>query len=116
MTKQRDDQKAQAGDLRTQLGKVTDQYKTATDRIRSLSDEKAQTGDEAAHYATLVVMSQNVTAGMDLCIKDLQKLQTYLVDFDSYDSASLLNYARQINSGCNQARADSEALSKKLAG
>lgn len=123
MTKQRDEQSAQIDDLksevtdlRNQLGDVTADYNTATGRIRSLSDEKAQTGDEAAYYATLVAMSQNVTEGMDLCIDNLQQLQTYLVNFDSYDSTALINYAREINSGCNQAKADSEALSRKLAG
>lgn len=116
MTKQRDGQKAEIEDLKTQLADVTVEYKTANDRIRSLSNEKARTGDEAAYYATLVAMSQNVTEGMDMCIDNLQQLQTYLVNYDSYEAVSLLNYARQINSGCNQARADSEALSRKLAG
>lgn len=123
MTKQRDEQrvqiddlKSQVTDLRSQLGNVTAEYNTAAGRIRSLSDEKAQTGDEAAYYATLVAMSQNVTEGMDLCIDNLQQLQTYLVNFDSYDSTALINYAREINSGCNQAKADSDALSRKLAG
>lgn len=123
MTKQRDEQKvqidelkSQAGDLRSQVGNVTAEYETATGRIRSLSDEKAQTGDQAAYYATLVAMSQNVTEGMDVCIDNLQQLQTYLVNFDSYDATALINYAREINTGCDQARADSEALSRKLAG
>ncbi|TPV49445.1 hypothetical protein FJ661_16045 [Pseudarthrobacter phenanthrenivorans] len=116
MTKQRDDQVAKVEDLKDQLGDMTSEYKTANERVRSLSDEKAQTGDEAAYYATLVAMSQNVTEGMDMCIDNLQQLQTYLVNYDSYEPASLLSYAREINSGCNQARADSEALSRKLAG
>lgn len=123
MTKQRDQQRVQIEDLKSdvsdlgnQLDNVTAEYNTATGRIRSLSDEKAQTGDEAAYYATLVAMSQNVTEGMDLCIDNLQQLQTYLVNFDSYDSTAVIDYAREINSGCNQAKADSEALSRKLTG
>jgi hypothetical protein len=116
MTKQRDGLKVQAGDLQTKLSDMTTQFNTATDRIRSLSNEKAQAGDDAAFLATLVAMSQKVTVGMDSCIKDLQKLQTYLVNSASYDTTSLISYARQINSGCDQVRADSDALSKKLAG
>lgn len=134
MTKQRDDLKidaqelqnkldgvnSQLADTQKQLDGVTSDYNTATDRVRSLADEKAQVGDAAASMATsmanLVTMSQGVTEEMDACIKDLQKLQTYLVDFSSYDSDALITYARQINEGCNKARADSEELSRKLAG
>lgn len=130
MTKQRDDLKidaqelqnrldgvnSQLADTQKQLDGVTSDYNTATDRVRSLADEKAQVGDAAASMATLVAMSQGVTEEMDACIKDLQKLQTYLVDFSSYDPDALITYARDINEGCNKARADSEALSTKLAG
>lgn len=130
MTKQRDDLKidaqelqnrldgvnSQLADTQKQLDGVTSDYNTATDRVRSLADEKAQVGDEAASMATLVAMSRGVTEEMDACIKDLQELQTYLVDFSSYDSDALITYAREINEGCNKARADSEALSTKLAG
>lgn len=130
MTKQRDNFKSDAQDLQRRLDAVnseladtqeklagvTTDYNTATDRVRSLADEKAQVSDDAALMATLVTMSQGVTAEMDTCIGDLQKLQTYLVDFSSYDSEALITYARQINDGCNKARADSDALSKKLAG
>jgi septal ring factor EnvC (AmiA/AmiB activator) len=130
MTKQRDDLKIEAQELQNrldgvnsqlsdtqkQLDGVTSDFNTATDRVRSLADEKAQVGDDAAYMATLVAMSQGVTEEMDGCIGNLQKLQTYLVDFSSYDSESLIAYATEINAGCNKARADSEALSKKLAG
>ncbi|MBT2519750.1 hypothetical protein [Arthrobacter sp. ISL-28] len=130
MTKQRDDLKIDAQELQNrldgvntklvdtqkQLDGVTSDYNTATDRVRSLADEKAQVGDQAAYMETLVAMSQGVTAEMDGCIGNLQKLQTYLVDFSSYDPEALISYATQINDGCNKARADSDALSKKLAG
>ena len=130
MTKQRDSFKSDAEDLQNRLDAVnseltetqnklagvTTDYNTATDRVRSLADEKAQAGDEAAYMTTLVAMSQGVTEEMDACISDLQKLQTYLVDFSSYAPDALIDYARQINDGCNKARADSDALSKKLAG
>ena len=130
MTKQRDDLKidaqelqnrldgvnSQLADTQKQLDGVTSDYNTATDRVRSLADEKAQVGDEAAYMATLMSMSQGVTAEMDTCISDLQKLQTYLVDYTSYEADALITYARQINEGCNKARANSEELSRKLAG
>jgi septal ring factor EnvC (AmiA/AmiB activator) len=130
MTKQRDSFKSDAQDLQNRLDDVNSQlaetqnnltgvttdYNTATERVRSLADEKAQAGDDAAYMGTLVAMSQGVTEEMDICISDLQKLQTYLVDFSSYDPDDLITYARQINDGCNKARADSDALSKKLAG
>jgi septal ring factor EnvC (AmiA/AmiB activator) len=130
MTKQRDGFKSDAQDLQTRLDDlntqladvqkkldgVTTDYNTATDRVRSLADEKAQAGDEAAYRGTLLTMSQDVTQEMNGCIGNLQKLQTYLVDFSSYDSKSLIAYATDINVGCNKARTNSEELSKKLAG
>jgi len=115
MTKQRNVLNGQLGEIRTQLGDITAKHNEATERIRSLSNEKAQSGDDAAYLATLVILSQQVTSGMDACITDLQGLQKYLVDVDSYDFTALSNYSRSINSGCNQARADSDALSRKLA-
>ena len=103
-------------DLQTKLDDMTTGFNSATDRIRSLADEKAQVGDGAALLAEGLVMSQSVTTQMDTCISDLQKLQTYLVDFRSYDSESLITYARNINDGCNRARQASADLSKKLGG
>jgi chromosome segregation ATPase len=111
-----DDVNSQLSETQKQLDGVTSDYNTVTDRVRSLADEKAQAGDEAAYMGTLVDMSRGVTEGLDGCIGDLQKLQTYLVDFSSYDTQALITYARQINDGCNKARADSDDLSKKLAG
>lgn len=122
MTKQRDGLVSETEDLRNslsdaqnQLASMTTKYNTATDRIRSLSDEKAQVGDEAASLVTLVVMSQKVGQEMDTCISDLQDLQTYLVDHTSYEPASLISYVREVNTNCNQARADSDALTAALA-
>lgn len=121
MTKQRDslvtesqDLRNSLGDAQNQLASMTTKYNTAADRIRSLSDEKAQVGDEAASLATLVVMSQKVGQEMDTCISDLQDLQTYLVDYTSYEAASLINYVREVNTNCDQARAGSEALTEAL--
>lgn len=123
MTVTRDDLKSQVSDLQSQasdlqvkLDEMTTEFNASTDRIRSLSDEKAQVGDNAAVLAEVLVMSQKITFQMDTCIADLQKLQKYLVDFSSYDSKSLMNYAGNINDGCDQARTDSQALSKKLRG
>lgn len=114
MTKERDDLKTQAGDLQTKLGDMTTQYNTATDRIRSLSNEKAQAGDQAALYATFLSMSQQVTREMDTCIKDQQIFSSYLANYRPSDYAAALNSARQADADCNRARADSDALSKKL--
>lgn len=123
MTVNRDDLKSQVSDLQSKtsdlqvkLDDMTTEFNNSTDRIRSLSDEKAQVGDDAALLVEVLALSQNVTFQMDSCITDLQKLQTYLVDFKSYDSTSLIAYAGNINDGCNQARKDSAALSKKLGG
>lgn len=107
---------SESTDLRTKLDQTTTDLNTATDRIRSLSDEKAQVGDSAAFLTEVLIMSQSVTAQMDMCIGDLQKLQIYLVDFQSYDAESLLKYAGGINDGCDKARDDSAALSRKLGG
>lgn len=116
MTKQRDGLKAQAGDLQTKLSDMTTQFNTATDRIRSLSNEKAQVGDQAASLATLVVMSQQVTKEMDLCISDQQNFMSYLANYRASDYTSAMNSARQADTDCNRARADSSALSRKLGG
>jgi len=98
------------------LADMTSKYNAASDRIRSLSNEKAQVGDQAALMAGFVATSHQVTQEMDQCISALQTLEGYLVNARSYDSVSLGNYTQGINKGCNQARADSDALSKKLAG
>jgi septal ring factor EnvC (AmiA/AmiB activator) len=116
MTTQRDGLKVQAGDLQTKLSDMTTQFNTATDRIRSLSNEKAQIGDQAASLATLVVMSQQVTKEMDLCISDQQKFMSYLANYRPSDYASAMNSARQADTDCNRARADSSALSRTLGG
>lgn len=116
MTKQRDGLKAQAGDLQTKLSDMTTQFNTATDRIRSLSNEKAQAGDQAASFATLLAMSQQVTKEMDLCISDQQNFMSYLANYRASEYTSAMNSARQSDTDCNRARADSNALSKKLGG
>lgn len=115
MTKQRDDLNVQAGDLQTKLSDMTTQFNTATDRIRSLSNEKAQVGDQAASLATLVATSQQVTKEMDLCISDQRNFTSYLANHSS-DYTSIMNSARQADTDCNRARADSSALSSKLGG
>ena len=123
MTQQRDAVNGQFASAQSQLSTsqkslsdVTAQYNTASDRIRSLSNEKAQVGDKAALLAELVGLSKTVTGEMDTCISSLQSLEVYLVDFQSYDATSLTSYVRSVNAFCNQARADSDALSRKLAG
>lgn len=116
MTKQRDDLKVEAGDLQTKLSDMTKQFNSATERIRSLSNEKAQVGDQAASLATLVVMSQQVTKEMDLCISDQEHFMSYLANYRASDYTLAMSSARQADADCNRARADSSALSKKLGG
>lgn len=116
MTKDRDDIQAQAADLQAKLGDMTNQYNTASDRIRSLSNEKAQAGDQAAVFATFLAMSQKVTQEMDTCIRDQQIFTSYLANYRPGDYAAALSSARQADSDCNKARADSDALSKELTG
>jgi len=96
------------------LAGVTTQYNQATDRIRSLADEKAQVGDQAAYLAETVVLSDRVTQELDTCVSDLQSLEGYLVNYQAYDSTSLIQYATDINSSCDSARSDNAALAKRL--
>ncbi|MFF2299792.1 hypothetical protein [Arthrobacter sp. NPDC058127] len=116
MTKERDDLKTQAGDLQTKLDDVTSQYNSASDRIRSLSNEKAQAGDQAAVFATFLAMAQQVTREMDTCIRDQQIFASYLANYRPSEYGAALNSARQADTDCNRARADSDALSRKLSG
>jgi septal ring factor EnvC (AmiA/AmiB activator) len=96
------------------LAGVTTQYNQATDRIRSLADEKAQVGDRAAILAETIALSRAVTQELDTCVNDLQALQGYLVNYQAYDSTSLIQYATDINSSCDSARSDNAALAKQL--
>lgn len=107
---------SQLSDTNSKLNVTTTQLNDANARIRTLANEKAQLGDDSAILAELVVASQNVSIEMSTCINDLQKLQTYLVDYRSYDQASLLSYIRGINTQCNTARADSDRLTQKIQG
>lgn len=130
MTAERDDLSEKNSSLTTQLSDTTSklndttsQLNDANSRIRSLANEKAQIGDEAALLAVdaailaeLVAASQNVSAQMSTCISNLQTLQTYLVDYRSYDQAALISFIRGINSQCDTARANSDSLTQKIQG
>lgn len=61
-----------------------------------------------------MVLSQRVTTELDACVTQLQQLQVYLVDFQSYDVDSLISYARGVNEGCNLAKSDNADLAEKL--
>ena len=100
--------------IKKNLASVTTQYNQATDRIRSLADEKAQVGDQAAILAETIALSRAVTQELDTCVNDLQSLEGYLVNFQAYDSASLIQYATDINNSCDQARTDNAALASQL--
>lgn len=105
---------ASLASTRNELADTTDKYNAATDRIRSLANEKAQVGDEAALLAEAVALSQRVTTELDTCVTQLQQLQAYLVDYQSYDLESLISYARSVNSGCARARSDNAELAQRL--
>lgn len=107
---------SQLGDTTSKLNDTTAQLNTANDRIRSLANEKAQAGDTAALFAELVGASQKVSRELSACISDLQKLQTYLVNYSAYDQTSLLTYVRGINSECDKARSDSDSLTRYIQG
>lgn len=107
---------SQRSDTNSKLTDTTSQLNDANARIRSLANEKAQLGDNSAFLAELVVKSRTVSTEMSTCIRDLQKLQTYLVNSGAYDQASLLNVVRGVNSECNTARADSDSLAKTIQG
>lgn len=119
--KQRDDLSAQLkstqttlASTRTQLADTTAKFNAASDRIRSLANEKAQVGDQAALLAEAVALSQRVSTELDTCVTQLQRLQGYLVDFQSYDLEALIAYARGVNDGCDRAKSDNAALAAKL--
>lgn len=114
MVAERDDLVKENAVLSSQINDTTTQLTAANARIRSLANEKAQLGDNAAFLAELVVMSHNVSSEMSACISDLQRLQTYLVDAASYDAASLIAVVRDVNTQCNAARSDSDALTRKI--
>jgi septal ring factor EnvC (AmiA/AmiB activator) len=96
------------------LAGVTTQFNQATDRIRSLADEKAQVGDRAAILAETIALSRAVTQELDQCVTNLQSLQTYLVNSQAYDPASLIQYATSVNGSCDQARSDNATLARQL--
>lgn len=107
---------SQLSDTSSKLNDTTSELNDASARIRSLANEKAQLGDDTALLAELVVSSQNVSTQMSTCISDLQKLQTYLVNYNAYDQAALISFVEGVNSECNTARADSESLTRKIRG
>ncbi|MHC6595098.1 hypothetical protein [Arthrobacter sp. C152] len=123
MTAERDGLAAKNTSLTTQLsdtnGKLastTSQLNDANARIRSLANEKAQLGDSTAILAEVVADSQNVSTQMSTCIRDLQKLQSYLVNYTAYEQASLISFVQGVNSECNTARADSDSLTRTIQG
>ena len=107
---------SQLSTTNSKLNDTTSQLNDANGRIRSLANEKAQLGDNTAFLTELVAASQKVSTEMSTCIRDLQKLQTYLVNSNLYDQASLISVARGVNSECNTARSDSDALTKTIQG
>ncbi|MHA7300436.1 hypothetical protein [Pseudarthrobacter sp. MDT1-22] len=116
LTSQLSDTKSKLNDTTSKLNDTTSKLNDASARIRSLANEKAQLGDDTAFLAELIASSQNVSTQMSTCIRDLQKLQTYLVNYAAYDQAALISFVQGVNSECNTARADSDSLTQKIQG
>lgn len=98
------------------LEDVTKQYNAAADRVRTLADEKAQSEDDVGVLGTVVQRSRNVSVQLDQCVAGLQELQQYLVGIDGYDRTEVLRVAGQVNQGCDEAQAASDAFVQWLEG
>jgi Skp family chaperone for outer membrane proteins len=98
------------------LEKVTEEYNDASERIRDLADEKAQAADTVGVLGSAVERSRNVALRLDQCVAGLQELQDYLIDIDSYDITVVLGVAEEINDGCDEAQAASDAFVNWLEG
>lgn len=98
----------------TKLADTTAKFNQASDRIRSLANEKAQVGDAAAELAEAVVLSRRVTLELNSCVTQLQELQVYIVNYESYDWSSLVAYAQGVNDDCSRAKADNATLAARL--
>lgn len=98
----------------TKLADTTAKFNEASDRIRSLANEKAQVGDAAAELAEAVVLSRRVTLELNSCVTQLQELQVYIVNYESYDWNSLVAYAQGVNDDCSRAKADNATLAARL--
>ena len=108
-------QTALAG-TKSALGEVTEEYNDAAKRIRDLADEKARAADTVGVLGSAVDRSRNVAVQLDQCVAGLQELQDYLIDIDSYDISVVLGVAEEINRGCDQAQAASDAFVTWLEG
>lgn len=106
--------KGQLVAARSTLAETTAKFNSASARIRALAAEKAQVGDQAALLAESVALSKRVSAELDTCVNNLQQLESYLVDFQNYDTTSLVAFTSQINAGCDQARSDNATLVQQL--
>lgn len=114
---------SQLSDATSKLNDTTSKLNQANDQIRSLANDKAQLGDKSAlqqetevTLAQLVGASQKVSGDLRSCIANLQTLQTYLQNAASYDPASLDTVMGKVNTGCNNAQSESDALTKTIQG
>lgn len=114
LTAQHEAAVADLEDANAGLAAMTGKYNDATARIRALADEKAQVGDQAAWLKEVASLSQLVTTELDGCVDNLQTLQFYLLDYESYDLTALGDYAQEVNDRCNQAQTDNAALAALL--
>ncbi len=114
MTAERDARVTELGEVKSKLDTTTGNFNQAAARIRALADEKAQVGDQAAILAEVTALSQSVTAELDACVNQLQQLQGYLINFDSYSADAVVTVLQEVNDGCNTAQDDNAALAKMI--
>jgi small-conductance mechanosensitive channel len=115
MTSERNARVAELRTMKAELATTTVKYNDAAARIRALADEKAQVGDQAAALAEATALSQTVTTELDTCVEQLQQLQGYLINFDSYNADAVVTVLQEVNAGCNGAQEDNAALAKMIA-
>jgi hypothetical protein len=115
MTSERDARVTELGNVKAELDTTTEKYNEAAARIRALADEKAQVGRQAAILAEVTALSQDVTTELDTCVDQLQQLQGYLINFNSYNADAVVTALQAVNDGCNAAQDDNAALAKMIA-
>ncbi|GAA6525524.1 hypothetical protein [Intrasporangium sp. DVR] len=113
---QLDASQAALAETKTSLDEVTAEYNEAAKRIRDLADEKAQAADTVGVLGSAVERSRNVAVQLDQCVAGLQELQDYLIDIERYDVSVVLGIAGDINQGCDEAQAASDAFVSWLEG
>ncbi len=111
-----DETRAALDETKNNLDAVAGQYNEASARIRQLASEKAAAGDEAGLLSTAVVQAAKLQEQLDACVTGLRNLQAHLADPTASDPAALAPIVADVNSGCDQAQAQSKAFQEWLQG